>query len=167
MNWGNLSEIIGSAAVVISVIHLAFQVRKQVEEARLAATRDLAAQFQEATKILAEDEKLIEIYQKGIADYDSLPDTERLRLSICLINTFRVIEQQYIHMSRGNVDPAFFKSTNLGFTELMSLPGVQTWWQWSRHSFEEGFRDHVDEMIANPKLDEYPSSFAKNSHDSG
>ena len=111
MNWGNLSEIIGSAAVVISVIYLAFQVRKQVQEARLAATRELAAQFQESVRLIAEDEKLAEIYQKGIADYDSLPSNERLRLSICFINTFRVIEQQYIHMTRGNVDPIFFKST--------------------------------------------------------
>ena len=45
MNIGNISEIIGSAAVVISVVYLAFQVRKQTEEARLAATRDLAPKF--------------------------------------------------------------------------------------------------------------------------
>jgi len=161
MDWGNLSEMIGSAGVIVSVIYLAVQVRKQVEESRLAATRDLAAQFQDSVKLFAEDEKLVEIYRKGIADYDSLPETDRLRLSICLINTLRVIEQQYIHMTRGNVDPTFFRSTNLGFTELMARPGVQSWWRWSRHAFEEGFRAHIDRMISHPEISDYRSSFSR------
>ncbi len=43
MNWdalGAIGEIVGATAVVISVIYLAVQIRKQTVESRLSATRD-------------------------------------------------------------------------------------------------------------------------------
>ena len=89
-----LGEIIGAAAVVISVIYLAIQIRKQTEEARLAATRDLAFHSQENFQQLVQDPELLNIYRKGIADYDSLPEDERLRLSLFFANLFRVAELQ-------------------------------------------------------------------------
>jgi hypothetical protein len=58
MNWeaiGAVGEVFGAIAVVVSVIYLAIQVRKQTEEARLAATRELAAQFQSMVEPVAHD----------------------------------------------------------------------------------------------------------------
>ena len=83
MNWDVVSaigEIVGAAAVVISLIYLAVQIRKQTEESRLSATCELATQYQDGLKLIAADENLTEIYLKAIRDYESLPDTERTEL---------------------------------------------------------------------------------------
>ena len=93
MNIGNISEIIGSGAVVISVVYLAFQVRKQTEEARLAATRELAGQFAEVLAPLTQDKDFNELYLEAVRDYDSLPNPERLRMSAYLQRGFRLMEQ--------------------------------------------------------------------------
>jgi len=161
MNWGNISEIIGTVAVVVSVIYLAFQVRKQTEEARLAATRELSAQFQDTLRLYIEDEKFNEIYRNGIADYEALEEGDRLRFSMALVSSFRVLEQQYLHISRGNVDADYFRSMDLGYGEILKFPGIQRWWDFTKHSFEEGFRAHIDKRIREADLSTHPSTFRK------
>ncbi len=83
MNWdaiGAIGEVFGAIAVVVSVGYLAIQVRKQTEESKLAATRELAAQFQTGLDMLAQDGELISIWAVGVQDYISLPNDDRLRL---------------------------------------------------------------------------------------
>ena len=65
MNWdaiGAVGEIIGAAAVVVSVFYLAAQVRKQTEEERLSATRELSELFLVTIGSVREDKEFAEIY---------------------------------------------------------------------------------------------------------
>lgn len=85
MNWdaaGAIGEVIGAAAVVISVVYLALQVRTQTEESRLAATRDLSAQQLDFLRSITEGKELATIYLQGVRDYEGLRDEERLRVSL-------------------------------------------------------------------------------------
>ena len=54
MNWeaiGAIGEIIGAAAVVVSLIYLATQIRTQNNEARLAATHEILVGFRESLRV--------------------------------------------------------------------------------------------------------------------
>ena len=87
MNWdaiGAIGEVFGALAVVVSVVYLATQVRKQTEEARLTASRDLASQLGDAIQTITEDDGFAEIWLKGVRDYEALPEKERIRLSFLL-----------------------------------------------------------------------------------
>ena len=154
-----LGEIIGAAAVVISVIYLAIQIRKQTEEARLAATRDLAFHSQENFQQLVQDAELLKIYRQGIADYDSLPEDERLRLSLFFANMFRVAELQYLHATRDKSDPVHFKSMGMGLLEGLTFPGVRRWWELSHEMFDDGFQSHVNGTIKSAVARGYKGSF--------
>ncbi len=75
MNWdaiGAVGEIFGVAAVVISVVYLAAQIKSQTAESRLAATRDLAGKRAEIMKLVGADDAVAEILIKAIRDYNSL-----------------------------------------------------------------------------------------------
>ena len=154
-----LGEIIGAVAVVISVIYLAIQIRKQTEEARLAATRDLAFHSQENFQQLVQDAELLKIYRQGIADYDSLPDDDRLRLSIFFANLFRVAELQYLHGLRGKSDSVHFESMDIGLLEGLTFPGIRRWWELSHDMFDEGFQTHVNGRIESAVAGGYKGSF--------
>ena len=119
--WASLGEIIGAAGVIVSVIYLAIQVRKQTEESRLAATRELATQYQDGLKFIVADEKLSQIWLKGIKDYEALPDLERFRISIVFHDVLRSIEQQYFHTKNRNVEGSFLESINHDMSELRSI----------------------------------------------
>ncbi len=81
MNWdaiGAVGEIIGAAAVVISVIYLAIQIKRQTDQARLAATRELAVAWNEILRLPIEDEKFADLFLKAAPGYHALPNNERL-----------------------------------------------------------------------------------------
>ena len=50
MNWdaiGAVGEIVGASGVIISVIYLALQIKKQTKESQMASMRDLSQQMQQ------------------------------------------------------------------------------------------------------------------------
>jgi hypothetical protein len=169
MNWnaiGAAGEVFGAIAVVVSVVYLAIQVRKQTEEARLAATRELAAQFQSMLEPIAHDSGFSAIYKKGVMDYLNLSDNERLQMAYHFAIMFRIFEQQYLHTTRRNVDPIYFESVNLVLFDVLTLPGVQQWWELSNSQFCRPFHSYVEENLVSAKARGYQSSFAPKQADS-
>ena len=80
MNWeiaATIAEGIGAAAVVISVAYLASQIHRQTEQSRLAATREIAPQWNDILDFVIKDETIADVYLRGVQDYESLPNLER------------------------------------------------------------------------------------------
>ena len=95
MNWeaaGAIGEIIGASAVVLSVIYLAFQIKMQTEESRLAATRELSSQTQALMGVLLANPELIIRYGKAVQKYENLPNEDRLWAAMLFQRMFRVME---------------------------------------------------------------------------
>jgi hypothetical protein len=170
MNWnaiGAVSEVFGVLAVVVSVVYLAAQVRKQIEEARLTASRDLAAQLGDTLQTITENGEFAAIWLNGVRDYEALPDADRIRLSFLFQRACRIMEQHYRHTARGNLDVEYNQSVDNQYAEFFSLPGVQRWWELSKGHFEPGFRDRIDEMMASTKENEYESTFKRGRGNAG
>jgi len=164
MNWdaaGAIGEMIGAVAVVASVIYLAVQIRKQTQEARLAATRDLATQFQAGLDLIVQDKELCAAWGKGVQNYLGLPDEERLRIALLMQRITRVLEAQFLHEINENVDSSYFESVKLGYFEGMTYPGYQQWWELSRDLFDVQFREYIDGLVVEAKQKGYTSSFKK------
>ena len=115
MNWaaiGAVGEIIGAIAVVVSVIYLAIQVRKQAQELRLTATREQGHSFVEFIDKISQDKETARIWLRAMTDYENMDDEDRLLASFYIQRGFRAFEQIYLHTSSGNVDSAYFSSIN-------------------------------------------------------
>jgi len=165
MDWdaiGAMGEVFGALAVVVSVIYLATQVRKQTEEARLTASRELADQLGNAIQTVTEDQAFAEIWLKGVRDYESLPEADRIRLAFLFQRFCRILEQHHRHTSRENLDVAYNQSVDNQYAEFLSLPGVQRWWELSKSHFEPEFRAKVDTLITSTQGYEYASTFKNN-----
>ena len=162
MNWdtaGALGEVIGAAAVVVSVIYLALQIRRQTDQSKLEATRELANQFSEYTNRLVDDKEFVQLYLKAAVGYHCLPNEERVRIASFFHQIMRFNEQQYLHEVRTNVDSIYFESIHNTYEEWLTFPGVQEWWDVSDKMFGEKFRHKVDADIMVAKKKGYSSSF--------
>jgi len=162
MNWdavGAIGEIVGASAVVISVAYLAFQIKKQTDESRLAATREVAAQLQSLMTSISDDEKTAEIWLKGVQEFNSLPNVERIRAAMLFQRVTRIMEQQFRHTVQSQIDPKFFTSVDTMYSEFLRFPGSQQWWEGSKAQYEREFRVRVDRMIVESKEKGYESSF--------
>ena len=162
MNWdatSAVSEIIGALAVVISVCYLAIQIRKHTLESKLTATRELSAQHLDLLKTVATDEILPDIWLRGARDYHSLDNTERLRLSILYTHIMRNFEQQFIHARTDAAERTYLESINREYSQFLSFPGFQQWWETSGYVFDELFKAHLDNLIAEESKKGFQSSF--------
>ena len=144
MNVGNLSEIIGAIAVVASVIYLAQQVKKQTEEARLEASRDIASDFIDTLRAVSENPELAKILPAGVNDYERLEGDERLRVNYYFAAIFRIAEQQFLHTKSGTLDSTYYESFVLAFKGLLSNHGPQQWWEHNKNIFAPNFREFVE-----------------------
>ena len=162
MNWdaiGAVGEIIGALAVVLSVVYLAVQIRRQTDQARLAATREIAIAWNTALIPLIENQELADLFLKAGPSYDALPNHERLRVSGIYMQMMRLLEQQYLHVRKGNIDPTFFESADRTYLELLVTPGSQEWWKQHRTQYSDGFRLLVDKQIEKAKAKGWESTY--------
>jgi hypothetical protein len=162
MNWevaSTIAEIIASIAVVVSVAYLAIQIRGQTRQAKLAASRELAIAWTSTADRLIDNQEFVTLYLRSAADYESLPNAERFRISMFLLQSMRLREQSFLHVQKGNLDPTHFESTDRILVEALRLPGVQQWWAINREHFCEEFMVYVDGRMELAKGSGYSSSF--------
>ena len=156
---GNIGEFLGGVAVIITLLYLALQIRKQSADAKLEATRALAGDYSLVLGQLVQDKELCQIYLRGIRDYMSLPDDDRIRLSLCFLRLTRAMEQLYLHVRLGNLDDTYFTSMQKTYLDFLAFPGVQEWWRLSCDMFEDSFCEEVERDIAKARNQKRPSSF--------
>ena len=162
MNWdavGAIAEGLGAIAVIMSVLYLAVQIRGQTKESRLAATRDLSAQSRHAMETLFQDKEMAALHRTGMHDYLALPPEHRIRVSLAWMCLVRVMEQQYLHTHHGSIDSSYVASNERSVKEFLSLPGVQTWWEYTSHSFDDDFRMHIERLLVEARATEFKTSF--------
>src|SRR5437588_977857 len=82
MNWDALSaisQLVGSIAVVLSVLYLALQVHRSTRVAKLATQDAAATALRDVTKPLMENAELERIWRVGLEDIGALSIEERAR----------------------------------------------------------------------------------------
>lgn len=160
MNWeaiGAVGEIVGAAAVVVSVIYLALQIRTQNLESRLGATRDLASKRAEPMKVLLGNEDAIDVWLLALRGYENLKGKERFKASVMFNLIMRNAEQDFLHKGTGHADDPYLESVDRVLSLNVSSPGLQQWWRTTGDLFNQHFQNHVNNMIKNqgsPKLNE-------------
>ncbi len=150
MSWeaiGAVGEIIGAVAVVVSVLYLATQIRQQIIESRLAATRDLASKRANALMLMAGDDALIALWLNAIRDYESLEGPERMKASVMFNMIMRNAEQEYLHKGTGHADDPYLESVDRVLKQNIAAPGLQEWWMTTGNLFNQEFQKHVNDLI--------------------
>lgn len=167
MTWdaaGALGEIIGALAVVISVIYLAVQIRGQTDQAKLTATREISNQLDAILDSIIENPEISGLYLSACQDFEGLSNDERIKATFLFQRFARVYEQQWIHIEKGHVDPAFFESIEKTFFEWLTFPGVQQWWGRNKGFFESNFETRVEGLVSEAKAKGYDSTFKNKNH---
>jgi len=145
MNWdaiGAIGEIVGAAAVVISLLYLAIQIKTQNIESKLAATHEILEGFRTIVTTFQSAEGGA-LMVKAMNDYDGLDETERFRIFAMYLPWFRLWEEAYHQYIDGRFDEEMWNSFTKQFSDVMSLRPSQQVWEFRKHMFSEPFRKYV------------------------
>ena len=102
VNWEAISaigQIVGAFALVISLIYVASEVRRNTRATHLAAMRSMHDAFNGWIQQIAQYPDLADVYNRGIHDFESLEGTDRIRFFIFMHRAFRIL-RRYITSKR-------------------------------------------------------------------
>jgi hypothetical protein len=158
MNWEAISaigQIVGAVGVIISVIYLAFQVRSNARQTRLASMRSMSDAFNQWLQSLAENAEFGDLYYRGMRDFESIQGPDLPRFSALMDHLFRIYEDMYYQNLEGHLDPRVWRGFEAPMRDIIAYPGAQAWWRTRSHWFSHAFQEFIDGLAraaASPSL---------------
>ena len=146
MNWDAISaigETIGAAAVVVSLLYLAMQIREQNKRSRLSAMHDMSRELRETTAKFAEQE-VTDIFVRANQSFESITEAESVRLIILATNFFRAWENAFLENGDGHLDGRVWEALSKDYIQPMGAPSFQHIWNLRKQNYDSDFRDYVD-----------------------
>src|SRR5438477_13060569 len=138
-----ISQMIGSVAVVFSVLYLALQVHGSTRVAKLAAQDAAATALREVTRPFAENAELARIWQIGLEDLQSLSAEDQTRFFHSTYQFLKAFETIHFHHVYGLMD----EQTWVGWCGLLKhyivSPGIAHYWRLRRDLFSARFQEFI------------------------
>jgi len=158
MNWdaiGAIGEAVGAAAVVGSLLYLAGQVRMSARasavESKLQSTKLLYTFIDSVIN----DQDLLDLQTRGIADIEALPKGEYVRFSYMSLKAFWMFSAMYFQYRSGTIKEDDFYEARQVLRYWLSGRGCRIWWERiGRAAMSPLFAKFVDTEIEEmlPKL---------------
>jgi|GEM_PF-710384 len=146
-----LGEFLGGAAVLVSLIYLAIQIRqgnRQVEHntrsLEVSTYQSITSDLNEFRALLITHPPLGRIYLQGLEDPSVLDAEELFRFRGLMQTLFANLELQFRVREAGLLDLDSHDATLLG---VAVSPGARGWWAQARYLYGSEFQRYVDELV--------------------
>jgi hypothetical protein len=83
----------------------------------------------------------------GMADLESLKDSDRFRFHWQLIALLRRYENMHYHSTLGFLDDEQWEGLRASLNYIMMRPGSRAWWEANSFLFNSSFRRFLDERL--------------------
>lgn len=154
MNWeaiSTIAEIVGAAAVVISLIYLAIQIRqnnRQVEEQiralRLQAYDTAGADFSTLRLHVSGNPQRASVWRRAKQSYSALEPDERAQANEMLHELMWAYQNIFSRMQGGADDEVLRNLVDINLGHWMGNPGFREWWRTERKT---PYTDEFESMV--------------------
>ena len=149
MNWDAISavsQLVGSIAVVVSVLYLAVQLRSSTRVARVAAMDAAAAALRDVTKPFMENAELARIWRTGLENLETLSPDEQARFFHAAHQFLKALETIHYHYVYGLLDPQLWAGWRDLLHHYVACPGIRFYLTRRNAVFSERFRKFISEL---------------------
>lgn len=143
-----ISQLVGSVAVVLSVLYLAVQVHQSTRVAKLATQDAAATALRDVTKPLMENAELERIWRVGLEDISALSVEERARFFHAAYQFLKAFETIHFHYEYGLMDRQLWQGWHGLLRHYIAAPGFAQYWKLRPDVFSERFRKFVNSLEA-------------------
>ena len=150
MNWeaiGAIGELAGAAGVIMSLLYLAVQIRRQNVESRLGSMNELIHQRNAFYGAVADNQGLATIWVKGIENFDALDPIERSRFIADVARTFMSTEGLLHQKLQGRLDQSMWSAVDRTTRDFCNCAGVKTFWSLRHHWYSDEFNAYISPYI--------------------
>jgi hypothetical protein len=150
MNWealGAIGEIVGAAAVIVTLGYLAVQMRQNTRAVRAAAFQQVVDSFAEFSSSLSHDRELMEVVIAGNKDFNALNELDRSRYDLAMRSFMRRSENVFFQSEQGTLQAETWTGIRESLSELFRTPGFRSWWERRTGYFNATFRDFLERNV--------------------
>ena len=143
----NIGQVIGAIAVVISLIYVALQIRQNTNAVRSATAQTVHEHFANWYHVLASDPVLSQIAAKGLRDYTSLSEQEKVRFIAAFMSFLSYSQNAFLKWRQKLLAPELWLGWEFVIMNLVCAPGGKAFWKDRGYMFGEEFRHYVEDDL--------------------
>ena len=147
LEWGALGELIGGAAIIISLIYVGIQVRQNTMAQRLSTSHQIAEDLADVYLFPSGSNEMAQIFIDGLSG-NELKGPAHMRFYGYLHKFFRTMENAHYQFQYGALEWDAFEGVTRQFQYIVSTPGGQTYWRERGQWYTAEFSTYVDNLIA-------------------
>ena len=147
MNWDVITgsaEVLGAAAVLITLFYLARQIRQNTEEIRSANYHGVTDSFNEINLAVAGNADLARVFRLGNEAYETLSEDEQYQFGFFMHATLRMLDVIKFQSQNGTGDMTLWEFEKNTLDTIFAAPGVRKWWRERPYNFSEDFVAYVE-----------------------
>jgi hypothetical protein len=153
----NIGEIIGAAAVILSLIYLAVQVRQYTQAQKTENFSRALDRLAAIQSTLSQDNEISLIFSNGVLDPSKLTPHERTRFTWSMYEAFGAFEFMF-HASKTDAIPEeVWSRWSSAVAWWLTFPGVQAWWKSKPLPFTNSFTSFVESLLEDNPTDAEPT----------
>ena len=147
----NIGQVVGAIAVVISLIYVALQIRQNTNAVRSATAQTVHEHFAKWYHLVAADDELAQIVAKGLRDYGSLSEKERVRFVAAFMSFLSYSQNAFLKWREGLLASPLWLGWELVIMNLVCAPGGKAFWKDRAYMFGEEFRRYIEDDVMGKK----------------
>ncbi len=141
--WAAISEIVATVAVVVSLLLVAYNIKRNTDEMETANSNFLYQLDEQITGDLSRDERLATIFVK-IAQKETLSDIEKFQYVYVWQRYLSVWEIAWTQYKSGSLSFVDWRDWDQYLSEFFTDGLPEEWWKEIRSSYKPEFAEHVD-----------------------
>ena len=140
-----LAEIVGALGVVLTLIFLAVELRKNTLATRQQSYANIVARRSSVFDVMSESREMTEIWITGLVgeDFDGVDST---RFTLQMINLMSHYQDIYHQYRAGIVEKHVWEAERKMLAANLFQPGFKSWWKESSQYFMNEFIQEVAEV---------------------
>lgn len=142
-----IAETLGSAAVVLSLIFVGVQLRRNTNATRAASHHAITEAMNDVNLTWARDQELTRIWLAGLENRGALSREERWRFDSTLRAYLHVCETMYTQAGLGAGDTGIVAAEEAGIRSVFRSSCVREWWAENPFGFAQEFRAYVEKVV--------------------
>ena len=141
---GNIGEIVSSIGVVISLIYLAIQVKKNTETERTTTYQSVVSDFGALNRTMSSTPELSYLYVNAMENFGELDPDEKARISQLFFATFHFFENMFYQHLKGYLEDDVWRGWKRLMLTYYSRPGFRSWWALRRDVYSDSFVNFLE-----------------------
>ena len=154
MNWdaiGAVGELIGAAAVIISLIYLAVQIKNSKRSDQIIAASQAASAVDEWIGQMVRDGELHELYRRGLTEYESLSREDKSRFAMLIMQFLRSTETIWLHRQMDTIDSGYWSSVEASIARIVGSAGGTRSFERNRDMLSTSFACRIEDILNRSK----------------